>query len=135
MIQKGKFYETRFLKGDFEMASLFTELVRWFCSACHLYFGESHSVPSEDKNPAEVWAYMHLRTYRTDEEGNPLDWTEMSVPITHWESVIGRSKSCDISVADGTLSRNHGILMRDTGGKWIYRDLGSKTVHISTKRR
>lgn len=116
-----------FLKGDFEMASLFTELVRWFFVVLAIFI-LVRAIASllRTKNPAEVWAYMHLRTYRTDEEGNPLDWTEMSVPITHWESVIGRSKSCDISVADGTLSRNHGILMRDTGGKWIYRDLGSK---------
>ena len=56
----------------------------------------------------------------------PLDWQETSVPLTHWENVIGRSKSCDISVEDATLSRNHGILMRDTHGRWTYRDLGSK---------
>lgn len=104
-----------FLKGDFEMASLFTELVRWFFVVLAIFI-LVRAIASllRTKNPAEVWAYMHLRTYRTDEEGNPLDWTEMSVPITHWESVIGRSKSCDITVADGTLSRNHGILMRDT---------------------
>ena len=112
-----------FLNGDFEMASVFTELVRWvFVVLAIFILVRAIASLLRTKNPAEVWAYMHLRTYRTDSEGVPLDWKETSVPITHWESVIGRSKSCDISVEDNTLSRNHGILMRDTGGNWIYRD-------------
>lgn len=116
-----------FLNGDFEMASVFTELVRWvFVVLAVFILVRAIASLLRTKNPAEVWAYMHLRTYRTDSEGVPLDWRETSVPITHWESVIGRSKSCDISVEDNALSRNHGILMRDTRGKWIYRDLGSK---------
>jgi len=116
-----------FLNGDFEMADVFTELVRWFFVVLAIFI-LVRAIASllRSKNPAEVWAYMHLRTYRTDSEGIPLDWSETSVPITHWESVIGRSKSCDISVEDNTLSRNHGILMRDTAGRWVYRDLGSK---------
>lgn len=118
-----------FLQFDFEMdmASLFTELVRWVFVVLAVFILVRAIVSLlRSKNPAEVWAYMQLRTYRTDEEGNPLDWQETSVPLTHWENVIGRSKSCDISVEDAALSRNHGILMRDTHGRWTYRDLGSK---------
>lgn len=116
-----------FLDVDFEIADVFTELVRWvFVALAVFILVRAIASLLRTKNPAEVWAYMRLRTYMTDEEGAPLDWREISVPITHWESVIGRSKSCDISVEDNTLSRNHGILMRDMRDKWIYRDLGSK---------
>ena len=95
-----------FLKGDFEITGLFTELVRWvFVVLAIFILVRAIASLLRTKNPAEVWAYMHLRTYRTDPEGVPLDWTEMSVPVTHCESVIGRSKSCDISVGD-EKSRN-----------------------------
>lgn len=112
---------------DFQLASIFTELVRWFFVVLAVFI-LLRAIKSLmiSKNPVEVWAYMHLRTYRTDSEGVVIDVQEESVPITHWENVIGRAKSCDISVVDHTLSRNHGILMRDTRGDWSYRDLGSK---------
>lgn len=64
------------------------------------------------KNPSEVWAYLHLSTGE-------------NLPITHWENVIGRSKSCDINIDDPRVSRNHGTLSRDNKGVWTYRDLGS----------
>ena len=70
------------------------------------------------KNPAEVWAYMHMVTYASDRDGYVSPAEEISVPITHWENVIGRAKSCDIHAGDSTLSRNHGILMRGSSGQW-----------------
>lgn len=113
--------------SNIEITNVFTELVRWVfvLLAAYILIRAIKSL-LKVKNPAEVWAYMNLKTFKTDEDGNAVDAEEMSVPITHWESVIGRAKNCDISVADMTLSRNHGILMRDTKGKWTYRDLGSK---------
>ncbi len=79
----------------------------------------------QTKNPAEVWAYVHLETIKHNKRGETVT-EESSVPITHWENVIGRAKSCDIDVADETMSRNHGILMGDGGGRWTFRDLGSR---------
>ena len=96
---------------------------------CHLgtiHTDKIYKISFTDKNPSEVWAYMNMRVFRTDGEGIPVETEEMSVPVTHWESVIGRDKNCDISIEDPALSRNHGILMRDTRGEWTYRDLGSK---------
>lgn len=121
---------------DFQMASIFTELVRWFFVVLAIFI-LVRAIKSLmiSKNPVEVWAYMHLRTYKTDEEGVVIDVHEESVPITHWENVIGRSKSCDISVLDQTLSRNHGILMRDSKGNWNYRDLGSKNGTILNDKK
>lgn len=126
-VRKAKFMKLDFLNGDFEIASVFTEIVRWIFVVLAIFI-LVRAIRSllRSKNPAEVWAYMHLCTYRTDEEGQLIDCDETSVPITHWENVIGRSKSCDICAGDETLSRNHGILMRDTRGNWTYRDLGSK---------
>lgn len=65
------------------------------------------------KNPSEVWAYLNLG------EGE-------NIPITHWENVVGRGKSCDIQIDDPRVSRNHGILTRNNLGKWFYMDLGSR---------
>ncbi len=64
------------------------------------------------KNPSEVWGYWHLS------DG-------YSVPITHWENVIGRAKSCDIEMDDEGISRNHATLSRDHDGNWTFTDLGS----------
>ncbi len=76
----------------------------------------------KSKNPSEVWAYLHLSTGE-------------NVPVTHWENVIGRAKSCDIRVDDPRVSRNHGTLSRDNDGVWIYEDLGSKNgAFINGKR-
>ncbi len=111
----------------FEITELYTELVRWVFVLLALYIllRTIRSLLST-KNPAEVWAYMNLRTYKLGEDGEVVDVEESNVPITHWENVIGRASSCDISVLDSALSRNHGILTRTTKGQWEFRDLGSK---------
>ncbi|MBR5740863.1 MAG: FtsW/RodA/SpoVE family cell cycle protein [Firmicutes bacterium] len=77
------------------------------------------------KNPAEVWAYLKVTTYSEDENGNMVPSGEISEPLTHWENVIGRGRTCDVSVKDSALSRNQGLLIRDEEGIWTYRDLGS----------
>ncbi len=48
------------------------------------------------------------------------------VPVTHWENVIGRSKSCDVSIALSTVSRNHAVLTRYDDGSWTISDANSK---------
>lgn len=76
----------------------------------------------KSSSPSEVWAYLHLNTGE-------------NIPITHWENVIGRSKSCDINIDDPSVSRNHGTLNRDGRGNWTYRDLGSKNgAYINEER-
>ena len=111
----------------FEITSLYTEIVRWVFVLLALYI-LLRTIMSliSTKNPSEVWAYMTIKTYRFDREGIAIGVDESSIPITHWENVIGRAGSCDISVLDSALSRNHGILTRNTKGQWEYRDLGSK---------
>ena len=48
------------------------------------------------------------------------------VPVTHWENVIGRSKSCDVSISLSTVSRNHAVLTRYDDGSWTVTDANSK---------
>ncbi|MBQ6496521.1 MAG: FtsW/RodA/SpoVE family cell cycle protein [Firmicutes bacterium] len=65
------------------------------------------------RNPSEIWAYLRCP------DGS-------SVPLTHWENLVGRSRGCDIKLNLGSVSRSHGTLMRDSTGTWIYNDLNSK---------
>ena len=61
----------------------------------------------------EIWAWLNMS-----------DGTQ--VPITHWETVIGRSKSCDVTVNFSTVSRNHAVLTRYDDGSWTISDAGSR---------
>ena len=62
----------------------------------------------------EIWAWLNL-----------TDGTQ--IPITHWENVIGRSKSCDVTIDFSTVSRNHAVLTRYDDGSWTLLDVGSKS--------
>ena len=61
----------------------------------------------------EIWAWLNL-----------ADGTQ--IPITHWETVIGRSKSSDVVISSATVSQNHAVLTRYDDGSWTISDAGSK---------
>ena len=70
----------------------------------------------------EIWAWLCL----------PGD---KKLPITHWESIIGRSKRSDVVVELPTISRNHAVLIRYDDGSWSITDTGSKDgVFVNGKR-
>ena len=70
----------------------------------------------------EIWAWLNMK-----------DGTQY--PITHWESVIGRSKNSDVRVQVSTVSRNHAVLTRYDDGSWTIRDIGSKDgVYVNGKQ-
>ena len=48
-----------------------------------------------------------------------------SYALTHWENIIGRSRSCDVVIDFPTVSRNHAVLTRYDDGSWTIRDTGS----------
>lgn len=62
----------------------------------------------------EIWAWLKFG------DGS-------QVAVTHWENVIGRSKSSDINIALSTVSRNHAVLTRYDDGSWTITDASSKT--------
>ncbi len=70
----------------------------------------------------EIWAWLYFRDGK-------------KVPITHWENVIGRSRSSDIQIDHPTVSRNHAVLTRYDDGSWTITDAGSKSgVRVNGKR-
>ena len=95
----------QYLIENFEITGLYTEVARWIfvILAAYILLRSIKSLLGS-KNPAEVWAYMQIKTYKMDEEGQIDDIYEESMPITHWENVIGRAKSCDISTIDPAMS-------------------------------
>ncbi len=50
----------------------------------------------------------------------------VTLPVTHWENVIGRKKNCDLIIDFPTVSRSHAVLTRYDDGSWSIRDIGSK---------
>ena len=66
------------------------------------------------KREPEIWAWLEM----TD---------GARYPLTHWESVIGRSKSSDVRLDVSTVSRNHAVLTRYDDGSWTIADANSKS--------
>lgn len=64
------------------------------------------------KAESEVWAYLDLRG-------------GLHLPVTHWENVIGRSRSSDVILNFPTVSRSHAALIQYDDG-WHIIDLDSK---------
>lgn len=104
-----------FLNTAAEMAGIyFTTAVRWIFLILSVFI-LARQIRSllQARNPSEIWAYL----------GCP-DGT--SVPLTHWENLIGRSRGCDVILNLDNVSRSHGTLIRDSAGVWKYNDLNSK---------
>ena len=70
----------------------------------------------------EIWAWLNLA------DGS-------QIPITHWENVIGRSKSSDVVIDFPTVSRNHAVLTRYDDGSWTITDAGSKSGILVNNRQ
>ena len=74
-----------------------------------------------------------VRCFRSLLRGGDLPevWACLSVgntrlPITHWENIIGRAKSCDLRINVPSVSRIHAALIRAADGTWSVDDLESK---------
>ena len=66
------------------------------------------------RKDSEVWGWLY------GEDGSEHR-------LTHWENIIGRSKSCDVVIDFPTVSRNHAVLTRYDDGSWTVTDAGSKS--------
>ena len=65
------------------------------------------------KREPEIWAWLHM-----------ADGSQHA--LTHWENVIGRSKSSDVRIDFPTVSRNHAVFTRYDDGSWTVTDANSK---------
>ena len=95
------------------MATEITTVFRWVfvVLAAYILLISIVSLLSTRATP-EIWGY-----YMVEGGGN--------FPITHWENVIGRSKTADIRIPLTTVSNNHALLIRKDEEEWVFRDLGS----------
>ena len=64
------------------------------------------------KSQTEIWGYI-----QTDDK---------VLRITHWENIIGRTRSADIHLSSDKVSRVHAVLIRSAKGKWRIFDIFSK---------
>ena len=78
-------------------------ILLWRCLKPLLFF----------KREPEIWAWLHM-----------ADGSQHA--LTHWENVIGRSKSSDVRIDFSTVSRNHAVLTRYDDGSWTVTDANSK---------
>lgn len=78
-------------------------LILWRCGRSLLAF----------RREPEVWAWL------ASPSGD-------RIPVTHWESLVGRAKSCDVMLDYPTISRRHAVLTRYDDGSWSVSDIGSK---------
>ena len=103
--------------------NVFVAILRWTAPilAAVLLFRCIRPLLTFRREP-EIWAWLCLSD-------------EKKLPITHWENVIGRSKSSDIVIDFPTVSRSHGVLTRYDDGSWTLTEAASKAgVFVNGKR-
>ncbi len=83
---------------------LFAVIIVWRCVRSLL--GKEYDL--------EEWGYLSLPN-------------GTKIPLNHWENIIGRARSSDVSIQYPTMSRNHAALIRDAHGSWRVYDLNSKS--------
>lgn len=71
---------------------------------------------------SEAWGYLALPN-------------GANVPLTHWENILGRGRSCDVLLDYPVISRQHAALIRSRDDSWTLYDLNSKTgILVNGKR-
>lgn len=67
-----------------------------------------------EKYEPEIWGYV------LDGDGDEV------FPLTHWENLLGRARSADVSLTDPSVSRVHAVLIRNDRGLWRLYDTFSR---------
>lgn len=95
------------------MGNIYTAIARWVFIILTLFIlAKAIASLLAHRSAPEVFAYFNINGEKT-------------IPISHWENTVGRSKSCDLVVDDPAVSRTQGALTRDDFGNWKFMDLGS----------
>ena len=106
--------QTLFTAIPVDFVNVYIAILRWIAPVFMgiIIFRCAKPLLSFRREP-EIWAWLRLA------DGN-------SLPVTHWENVIGRSKRSDIDIDLPTISRNHAVLTRYDDGSWTITDAESK---------
>ena len=107
-----------FVENNPIFAKYITTASRWIfvILAVYILMKSIMSLLSTRVTP-EVWGYLSV------EDG-------VTLPITHWENIIGRSSSVDLRIELDTISNTQALLIRRKDGKWMFKDLNSKNGTI-----
>jgi hypothetical protein len=93
--------------------------------ATMIYKPKAVSEPTQAVSPEELGVEQELVT---------LSWNGSSHQVKERRVVIGRSKDCDIQLADANVSRRHAELRQEGASYWIV-DLGSTNgLEVNGKR-
>ena len=102
------------LQNQTAVGDMTIHILRWLAPALSVFLLVRCIMPLLTfRREPEIWAWLNMP------DGS-------QIPITHWENVIGRSKSCDVTIDFPTVSRNHAVLTRYDDGSWTISDAGSK---------
>ena len=105
------FFETVSQAG---FAAVYSDILRYILPlAALLILGRCGRSLLAFRREPEVWAWL------ASPSGD-------RIPVTHWESLVGRAKSCDVVLDYPTISRRHAVLTRYDDGSWSVSDIGSK---------
>ena len=96
------------------LAAFVSSAARWLMPALALWILLRciRSMLQEHYEP-ELWARLEFA------DGSTAD-------VRHWESIIGRSRDCDIVIPDDAVNRTHAVLIRSDRGIWRLYDLGAE---------
>ena len=105
---------TGILDADPALVNVYIAALRWIAPilAAILLFRCIRPLLTFRREP-EIWGWLCLKNGK-------------KLPVTHWESVIGRSKRSDIVIDIPTVSRSHAVLTRYDDGSWSVADIHSK---------
>ena len=103
--------------------NIFIFIIRYILPvlACWIVIRCVRSMLSEKYDP-EIWGYF-------------LYPDGTSAPLNHWECLIGRTRSADITVSSSDVSRIHAVMIRNDKGIWKVFDIGSKKGTFVNKER
>lgn len=113
-----------FASADPLYTQVFTGILRWTVPVLAALILLRCTIPLLTyRRKPEIWAWLSMP------DGS-------MVPVTHWENVIGRSRSSDIQINLPTVSRNHAVLTRYDDGSWTISDIHSDSiVRVNGKRK
>ena len=88
-----------------------------------------------------IWLIARCVRSMLSEKYEPEVWGHLLYPdassaaLTHWETLIGRSKTSDIVVNSSSVSPIHAAIIRNDKGVWMIHDIHSKKgTYVSNKQ-